>query len=869
LRKGTALFLALITLVAVAGAWLTGYAEKRLPKPGVTSFARKQMEKPLSHVIVTLRGRPKTVAQDVWTASRARTLTVNYNLDVRWQIPTFSMISGTIPSRNVPAVSRLDWVEAVSKDWLAELSGPQLGKGLRGLTLDEVRERAGFRELWEKRGKGEGMRVAVVDSGKPSPGVLKVAKAYTVLGDKMDRYGHSCIQSDAYVYTSRGLERIDRLYERINAKERTKPDGSFYKPVKENVWTIGFGVGGNLTEPEQEIVDTIREKGEISVRDLKDSVDVEALGTYLGILSRKQVIERTNDGWRLTDIGTAYCDMEKGVRRTRVKAVHKIPYHGKAIKVEAGTGTWITTPWHPFLVKDRRHGTVRYVKAKNLNPDQSNYFLVQPRESISLTDEHLNENIAYLIGLYLAEGNAWRKKYTTYSKFNLHSEELDKILSFIKKAGLNAWKSEDKRGNGGYVETTGITDYLKNYGIIDDNSLEKKIPPELSRKPKDVLFPLIAGIIDGDGSFDSNRPRVRIRTSSRKFAKQLTNLLTAMGFDARITEETTRERTVKGRTIKGGKPTWLVSVIGHPYLRLCRKIGPYLKLKEPKVGEAGYKHEGLWIKNVEEVDYDGYLYDLTTGTNNYLAGKKGMTFIHNTAVCWVYSKLAPEAEIVTYKALGARGLGRISDVLKALERIANLPEGEKPDLINLSLGVPPAIVSPLSIAADTLDSRFNIPVVCAAGNAGPASPSVMQPATGSETVCIGALNAKGEVATFSSRGRAVDTATYGVVYSYWGGEGIRKVVGTSIASPIWGAAYLDWLSGIRGSNIDDRRMAALSSVDIGPEGWDPASGYGKLSGGRLAGTSPVLEAPIYVRYAPLFALVIFFVLIVAFLIRRR
>jgi len=429
MRK-TATALALTILVAVAGAWLTGYAEKRLPKPGVTSFARKQMKKPLSHVIVSLRGRPKTMAQEVWTASKARTLTVNYNLDVRWEIPTFSMISGRIPSRNVPAVSRLNWVKAVSKDWLAELSEPQ-EKGLKGLTLDEVKERVGFDELWRKRGRGEGMRVAVVDSGKPNPEVVEVAESYTVLEDKKDRYGHSA------------------------------------------------------------------------------------------------------------------------------------------------------------------------------------------------------------------------------------------------------------------------------------------------------------------------------------------------------------------------------------------------------------------------------------------------------AVCWVYSKLAPEAEIITYKALGAKGLGRISDVIKALERIANLPEGEKPDLVNLSLGVPPAIVSPLSVAADTLDLRFNVPVVCAAGNAGPAAPSVMQPATGSETVCVGALNAKGEVATFSSRGRAVDTATYGVVYSYWGGEGIEKVVGTSIATPIWGAAYLDWFSGIKGSNIDDRRMAALSSVDIGPEGWDPASGYGKLSGERLAGTSPVTEAPFVVRYAPLFALVFFFILVVAVLLTRR
>ena len=213
------------------------------------------MGKPVSHIIVTLRGRPKTMAQEVWTASKARALTVNYNLDVRWEIPTFSMISGTIPSRNVPAVSRLDWVKAVSKDRLAELSEPQ-EKGLKGLTLDQVRERVGFRELWRKRGKGEGVRVAVVDSGKPSPEVVEVARSYTVLKDRKDRYGHSTAvcwvysklapEAEIITYKALGAKGLGRISDVIKALERI---ANLPENKKPDLVNLSLGVPPAIVSP--------------------------------------------------------------------------------------------------------------------------------------------------------------------------------------------------------------------------------------------------------------------------------------------------------------------------------------------------------------------------------------------------------------------------------------------------------------------------------------------------------------------------------------------------------------------------------------------------------------------------------------------
>lgn len=235
-------------------------------------------------------------------------------------------------------------------------------------------------------------------------------------------------------------------------------------------------------------------------------------------------------------------------------------------------------------------------------------------------------------------------------------------------------------------------------------------------------------------------------------------------------------------------------------------------------------------------------------------------FGHSTAVCWIYSKLAPNAEIMTVKALGAEGRGRISDVIKALELIANLPEDERPDLVNLSLGIPPTLISPISIAANMLESHFDIPIVAAAGNLGPAESTVMSPGTARETITVGGLGADGTVATFSSRGKQVDLSTYASIISMWGFVE-TGVTGTSVATPVVGSALLDYYGGLKKEgvstrNLDEREILKQAVVDAGDPGFDSKYGYGVLDANALGGVDPVFELPWWQSYLTLALVVV-------------
>jgi len=312
-------------------------------------------------------------------------------------------------------------------------------------------------------------------------------------------------------------------------------------------------------------------------------------------------------------------DMNKGCSTiTRVLAVHKIPYKGKAVKVVAGTSTFITSLDHPFLVYDRRYGRYKYLRAIDLANVHRNYVLVIPDGNVWLPFEKtVDEDLAYLVGLLISDGYITKKRAIWYS---LNKDEVPIVMDYLRKLGYNcSIKSENRYTNGRTVIVYGL---IKKLGKLFSNGDRLYIPELLLKQPREVLLALIAGIIDGDGHFDKNRARVRITTTSEKLAYQLVNLLSALGYKSRITAyEPNRQ---------GEQKVYQVSVIGESYIRLVNDLAPYLKLKKPRHFETRNYYPWLWIKKVEVIDYDGYLYDFTTETHNYIAGKIGMTFIHNT-----------------------------------------------------------------------------------------------------------------------------------------------------------------------------------------------------------------------------------------------
>lgn len=159
---------------------------------------------------------------------------------------------------------------------------------------------------------------------------------------------------------------------------------------------------------------------------------------------------------------------------------------------------------------------------------------------------------------------------------------------------------------------------------------------------------------------------------------------------------------------------------------------------------------------------------------------------HGTAVCGIIAArdnrfgivgYAPECEIVCFKAADRTGHGESAWLRAALDAAAEL----RPDAVSISLGMPNGthiLVKPLRRLRE-----LGVAVFAGAGNNGPDA-KMDAPARMDGVVSVGALGKDGEIAPFSSGGRAADELFPGEgIYTTWLRGGYAEVSGTSFATP--------------------------------------------------------------------------------------
>lgn len=114
---------------------------------------------------------------------------------------------------------------------------------------------------------------------------------------------------------------------------------------------------------------------------------------------------------------------------------------------------------------------------------------------------------------------------------------------------------------------------------------------------------------------------------------------------------------------------------------------------------------------------------------------------------------APMANIAALKALDENGSGTTSDILAAMQWVADNKEKYNIRVVNLSLGIKADsenIIDPLVIGTAALIAR-GISVVTAAGNSGPEPFTVTSPGTSPLVITVGSCD-KEKIPDFSSRG---------------------------------------------------------------------------------------------------------------------
>jgi subtilisin family serine protease len=132
---------------------------------------------------------------------------------------------------------------------------------------------------------------------------------------------------------------------------------------------------------------------------------------------------------------------------------------------------------------------------------------------------------------------------------------------------------------------------------------------------------------------------------------------------------------------------------------------------------------------------------------------------HGTHVAGDAIKMAPDADLVGVRVMGADGSGRPSDILKGLQWVVENKEKYNISVVNMSLGGPPDgapwHLDPINRAV-AIATKAGLTVVAAAGNDGPERHTIGSPADSPHALTVGAALNPSVVSDFSSRGPTDD-----------------------------------------------------------------------------------------------------------------
>lgn len=468
--------------------------------------------------------------------------------------------------------------------------------------------------------------------------------------------------------------------------------------------------------------------------------------------------------------------------RTRIRAVHKIPFNGDVIEVRAAQGRFVTSPWHLFSVRHPM-GAIRYVRADRL---QSGHLLVIPDHPVGVTDGGIDVHMAYIAGFTVGDGHLTHKPRSNTALLSPSKTEMPRLRAFVEACGYKTCLRKD----GFTLDVSRLWKPMVALGIpTGRKSNIVRVPDVVFKSGTDAQRAFIAGLFEADGWFHKTENRATLSTTSFGLAEDVQHLLATLGVVSRIfrqNENATHE--IAGKPIKQRAVVYHLKV-GRNHARKFRAlVAPYCILKDVHVPTDSGWHV-VRVKSVVRSRFIGHLYDFSTDTENYLAGENAMVAIHNT---WCANTIAgPRVELtedtavhgiapgvslatvrVLYTPLGA---GTNSDVLEGV-RIALETFGA--DVISMSLGSE-SPTPPGDPSADIIREYTARGVIfcIAAGNSGQkGAKTINSPGDVEEALTVGSISATDSSETtlkrsyYSSVGPTSDGRNKPDVVAFGGGR---------------------------------------------------------------------------------------------------
>ena len=256
--------------------------------------------------------------------------------------------------------------------------------------------------------------------------------------------------------------------------------------------------------------------------------------------------------------------------------------------------------------------TISHIEAKDL---RENYFIVIPKYKRQIKNKYskIESDIAWLIGIYIAEGHCSEKIKRDYSiRFylsELETDYADRIEEIIyRNYGVKAQKRYIRNGS---LTITFHCKVLRNLLLLFGNKAnEKRIPHEVIAGLNDYSARhLLIGYFDGDGCYFGSG-NITATTVSLQLAYDVKMLFSKIDIFSSIYKLPKRNSFINDRVIKYKHTPYSIRVASSKKTK--RLFGHILKF--PKNPTCNY-YDGIDffavpIKEIKQISYNGYVYNL-------------------------------------------------------------------------------------------------------------------------------------------------------------------------------------------------------------------------------------------------------------------
>ena len=177
---------------------------------------------------------------------------------------------------------------------------------------------------------------------------------------------------------------------------------------------------------------------------------------------------------------------------------------------------------------------------------------------------YLDQELAYVLGLYAAEGNTTAKGVF----FSLHKDEtafVDRLDSFFALRFGASRTGGDKSENGIQIAYPSVVAAQLFHALIPGTAINKSLPDVIKCAPDDIAAAALRGVLDGDGSYYEDKTVLGV--SSRQLAEDARQLLLSWQILPGISFVKGQDITICGKKTRGNG-CYLVQVSGDAHKQL-------------------------------------------------------------------------------------------------------------------------------------------------------------------------------------------------------------------------------------------------------------------------------------------------------------